>query len=67
LRIAAPDLERFDRLLSSLEWRLSKAMRLIAEIRGGFGRQLRASVERIIDGQVLALDDASKRPPPAVA
>jgi len=38
-----------------------------AEFRGGFGRQLRASAERIIDGKVLALDDASKKPRPASA
>jgi len=67
MRIVAPDLERFDRLLASLEWRLGKTMRLLAEFRGGFGRQLRASVERIFDGQVLALDDASKKPRPAPA
>jgi len=65
MRIVAPDLEKFDRLLASLEWRLGKALRLIAEFRGGFERQLRASVERIIDGRFLALGDASKKPPAA--
>jgi hypothetical protein len=62
MRIVASDLEKLDRLLASLEWRLTKALRLIAEFHGGFGRHLRARVERIIDGEVLALDAPSKKP-----
>jgi hypothetical protein len=62
MRIVAPELERFDRLLPSLEWRLNKALRSLAECRGGWGRHLRATVGRVIDGEVLALDNASKKP-----
>jgi len=40
---------------------------LLAELRGGFGQQLHAKVNRVIEGKVLALDDASKKPPPAAA
>jgi hypothetical protein len=61
----ARDLEKIDRLLASLESRMSKALRSLAELRGGFGRQLHANVERIIDGEILALDGPSKNPPAA--
>ena len=36
MRIVAPELERFDRLLPSLEWRLNGALRSLAEFRGGW-------------------------------
>lgn len=67
MRIVAPELEKFDRFLLSLEWRRDKALRSLAEFRGGWGRDLHATVERMIDGEVLALDNASKKPPPAAA
>jgi hypothetical protein len=63
----APELEKFDRLLASHEWRLDKALRSLAEFRGGFGRQLRASVDRVIDGKVLAVEDKSKKSPSTAA
>jgi hypothetical protein len=62
MRIKAPDLEKFDRLLASLEWRLDKAMRSLAEFRGVLGPYLRATAERVIDGEVLAVGNASKKP-----
>jgi hypothetical protein len=65
IRIAAPELEKLDRLLASLEWRLNKALRCLAELRGGFLRHLRTSVERVIDGEILAVDNASTKKPPA--
>jgi hypothetical protein len=65
VRFAAPDLEKIDRLLASLESRLSKALRSLGELGGGFGRQLHANVERIIDGEILAIDGPSKNPPAA--
>jgi hypothetical protein len=61
MRIAAPDLEKFDRLLRSREWRRDRALRSIAEFCGKLGRQVQAAVERVIDGEVLPLDDASKK------
>lgn len=64
---AAPKLEMIDRLMASAESRLSKAVRTLAELRGGLGRQLHATAERIIDGKVLALDNASKQSRPAAA
>ena len=63
MRIVAPELEKFDRLLASHEWRLSKALRSLAEFRGGFGRHLRASVDQVIDGKVLAVEDKSNKSP----
>jgi len=67
MRIRAPDLEKFDRLLASREWRLDKALLSFAEFRGGLRRQLRETAEKLIDGEVLALDDVSKDPPPELA
>jgi hypothetical protein len=67
VQFAAPTLEKLDRLMASQEARLGKALCLLAALRGGLGRQLHTRVERIIDGKVLALDDASKKPPPAAA
>jgi hypothetical protein len=61
MRIAAPDLEKFDRLMRSREWRRDRALRSIAEFCGKLGRQVQAAVERVIDGEVLPLDDASKK------
>ena len=52
MRTAARDLEKLDRLMASQEARLSKALRLLADLRGGFiGQQLRARVDRFIDGK----------------
>jgi hypothetical protein len=67
MRIMAVDLENFDRMLTMAEWRLDKALRSLAEFRGVLGRDLRASAERVIDGEVLALGNASKNRPPAAA
>ena len=67
MRIRAADLEKFDRLLASREWRLDKAWLSFAEFRGGLRRQLRETAEKLIDGEVLALDNASKNPPPELA
>jgi hypothetical protein len=66
MQIAAPDLEKLDRLMASQEARLSRALRLLADLRGGFiGQQLRARVDRVIDGKTLALENVSKKPPAA--
>jgi hypothetical protein len=63
-----PDIsKKIDRLIASREARLSKALCLLAALRGGLGRQLHAKVERIIDGKVLALDNASKKSRPSAA
>jgi hypothetical protein len=67
MRIMAPDLEKFDRMLASLEWRLDKALRSFAEFRAVLGRDLRATAERVIDCEVLALGSASNKRPPAAA
>ena len=67
MRIRAADLEKFDRLLASREWRLDKAWLSFAEFRGGLRRQLRETAEKLSDGEVIALGDASKKPPPAAA
>jgi hypothetical protein len=67
MRIRAADLEKFDRLLASREWRLDKAWLSFAEFRGGLRRHLRETAEKLIDGEVLALDNASKNPPPELA
>ena len=65
MRIAAPDLRMFDRLEESGERRLHKSLRLLGDYRSGLGRQLHAAVERVIDGEVLALANTAKKPPAA--
>ena len=66
VQFLAADLEKIDRLMASQEARLNKALRSLAELRGGsVGQQLRARVDRVIDGKTLALEDASKKPPAA--
>jgi hypothetical protein len=65
MRIAAPDLKMFDRLEESAERRLHKTLRLLGDYRSGLGRQLRAAVERVIDGNVLAVANAAKKSPAA--
>ena len=59
--------KRIKPLLASREWRLDKALLSFAEFRGGLRRQLRETAEKLIDGEVLALDDVSKDPPPELA
>ena len=67
VRFVADDLEKVDRLVASAELRLSRDLRVLAELRGTFGQQLHAKVERVIDGKVLALEDASKKGPSKAA
>ncbi len=67
IRTSAADLELLERLLASLESRRDKAFRYLADYRGGWARQLRESSDRIIDGKVLALENASSKKPSAAA
>ncbi len=56
----AEHIEYLDRLLTSAESRRDKALRSLAEHRGGsLARQLKAASDRIIDGEVVALEDNS--------
>jgi hypothetical protein len=60
IRRLSSDLELLDRMLTSLESRRNKALGCVAEYRASFGRQLRESADRIIDGKgVLRLEDAA--------
>ena len=62
VRRCAADLERLDRLITSLESRRNKALRCIGEYRDGFARRLRESADKIIDAQAVPrLEDASTR------
>jgi hypothetical protein len=67
MRIMGPDLERFDRMITSVEWRLDKTLRSFSEFRGVLARHLRESAERVIDGEVVSLGHASKKRPPTAA
>ncbi len=67
IRRSGEDLEQLERLLASLESRRNRALRCIADYRGGFARQLRESSDRIIDGKVLALENTSGKKPSAAA
>lgn len=61
------ELEQLERLLASLESRRNRALRCIADYRGGFARQLREIGDRIIDGKVLALEKPPSKKASAVA
>lgn len=54
-----PDLEVLDKMLCTLEARLNKTLRCIAEYRESLARQLRESADRIIESRknILALED----------
>jgi len=67
MRIRTPELEKFEQMLATREWRLDKLLRSFAELRGVLGQHLRKTAQRVIDGKVLAIGDASKNPPPAAA
>jgi hypothetical protein len=67
IRNSAAELEQLDRALASLESRRYKALRCIAEYRGGLARQLRDGSDRIIEGKVLALEQGFSKKPSAAA
>src|SRR5579862_6138285 len=57
MRNCAAELERFDRLLASAESRRNRALRSVTEYRTDLALRLRATSDRIIDGEVLAIED----------
>jgi hypothetical protein len=68
IRLCGSELQQIDQMLASVQWRYKKALRFLAKFRGGLGRQLRANLERIIEGKGLALEDkSSKKTPPEAA
>jgi hypothetical protein len=54
----AKHIEYLDRLLTSAESRRNKALRSLAEHRATLARQLKAASDRIIEGEVVALEDS---------
>jgi hypothetical protein len=64
---SAEDLELLDKLEASKESRRNKALRCIAEYRSNLARQLEQASDRIIDGEVLALEDTSTNTPSEAA
>ena len=67
LRTSAADVERFHRILASLESRRDKSLRRLAEYRGELGRQLRDGGGRLIEGEVLELKPSVNRTDPKAA
>lgn len=67
IRRLAADLERLDRMIASAESRRNKALRSIAEYRGGLARLLREAGDRIIDGKTLALEAPARESASAAA
>jgi hypothetical protein len=62
-RLCAEDLERLERLLTAQEVRRDKALRLIAEYRQVFSKQLRQAGDRILENdEVPRLVAVGKRP-----
>jgi hypothetical protein len=65
IKLCGTELQQIDQILASLQWRYKKALRFLAKLRGGLGRQLRATLEQIMDGKSVALEDKSaKKTPP---
>jgi hypothetical protein len=64
---SAKDLEMLDKLEASKESRRNKALRCIAEYRSNLARQLEQASDRIIEGEVLALEDTSANTPSEAA
>jgi hypothetical protein len=57
IRRCSKDLERFDRMIDSLELRRTRVLRTMVEHREAWGRQLRESTDQIMGGKIaLALD-----------
>ena len=67
LRTSAADLERFHRILASLESRRDKSLRRLAEYRGELGQRLRGGGGRLIEGEVLELPRPANRADPKAA
>lgn len=67
LQIARDDVEAFDRMLASVERRRDRTLRTLYEYRAEFAEWLRASSDRIIDGEVLPLDGNAHPGPSAAA
>jgi hypothetical protein len=67
IRRLAADLERLDRMIASAESRRNKALRSIAEYRGGLAQLLREAGDRIIDSKTLALEGPSSKRTSAAA
>jgi hypothetical protein len=61
VRRSISDLGQLERLLASIEARRDKALFRIAEYRTGLAQILRESSDRIIDGEVIALERTSGR------
>jgi hypothetical protein len=55
----ARQLESIERLLASAEARCSKALRSITEYRASFARHLRDRSDRIIEGELVAVENSS--------
>jgi hypothetical protein len=66
-RKSGAELEQIDRLLASQESRRNRALRCIAEYRGGLARQIQESRQKIIQGRVLPLAHSSNETPPHAA
>jgi hypothetical protein len=65
IRKLAPELEMFERILASSEARRNKLLRAIEDYRVSFAQQVRASSDRVIDGQVRRLRPTLNKAPPA--
>jgi hypothetical protein len=65
IRNSTSELEQLEKLQASAEARRNRALLCIAEYRADWSQVLRESSDRIIDGKVIALEDASRKKPPA--
>ena len=57
-----PNVERFNRLIASTEWRRNALLREIENRRAGFGRKLRHEVEQFEDADFKAVEHQPSAP-----
>lgn len=60
-RLAASQIESFDKLIASARSQLRKDLRGISEYRSGFARQLSDAAHPIIEGRALTIENSSSK------
>jgi hypothetical protein len=60
IRQVAPDLERFDRMLTNLEVRRDRALQNIEDLRAGLAKRVRQASNRVLDDNLRVLSDTPR-------
>jgi hypothetical protein len=60
IRQVAPELERFDGMLTKLELRRDRALQNIEDLRAGLAKRVRQASDRVLDDNLLVLSDTHR-------